>query len=215
MGCAHVNTVLREAERGTLVSQGWVILNADVDLLDLANQVGAPVASRRGGEIVEQLRPRSTEDAPRRSLSAAHGLGPFPLHTDGAHHAVPPRYVLLRATTPSSCATTLIDSHQIDWQPEEREILSRGVLAVTGGAHGFLTTILTSTWFRFDEGCMKPANATGLHALELTRGRISSGALKLPWAPGMTLLLDNWRCLHGRDATAAEPDRRLTRILVS
>lgn len=159
MGCAHVSTVLQEAERATLVSQGWVILNAEGDLLDLANQLGTPVASRRGGEIVELLRPRSTADAPRRSLSAAHGLGTLPLHTDGAHHAVPPRYVLLRATTPSSCATTVIDSHQIDWQPAEREVLSRGALAVTGGPHGFLTTILASTWFRFDEGCMRPANA--------------------------------------------------------
>jgi hypothetical protein len=134
-----VSAVLVEAERATLVLQGWVILNSDGDLLDLAKQLGTPVASRRGGEAVESLRPRPAEAAPRRSLSAAHGLGNFPLHTDGAHHAVPPRYTVLRANAPSRCATTISDMVKIAWRPSDREILSRGVFAVSGGGRGFLT----------------------------------------------------------------------------
>jgi len=189
----------------------------DEDILDVAKKLGRPVPSRRGASLVDSLRPRTREAALPRSLSAIHGVGGFPLHTDGAHWPVPPRYVLLQAKASSECATTLFDSRQVIWSSEQVELLTRGVFYVSDAAGGFPATLLSRglKWLRFDLGCMTPANGTGIRALDVARAGLNRTPVRLPWQVGMTLVIDNWRCLHGREPTLEDEDRVVMRVLVT
>jgi hypothetical protein len=54
------------------------------------------VATRKGDSTVSELRPTEQAKAAPRSLSATHGLGEQPLHTDGAHLRKSPDAVVLQ-----------------------------------------------------------------------------------------------------------------------
>jgi hypothetical protein len=67
--------------------KGWASGHGDVD--SIRQQAGllgwVEVAPRRGDPTVSVLRPADEGTAHLSSLSAVYGLGPQPLHTDGAH----------------------------------------------------------------------------------------------------------------------------------
>lgn len=200
-----------------LEESGWVAIATSEDPLTLAEQLGRPVPSRHRGPTREEVRPRRRDEALPRSLSAIHGLAAFPLHTDGAHWAVPPRFVILRAALSSRCATTVLDSRRMQWSSHDRALLQRGVIFVRDGRGGFPTTIISrrTDWIRFDRGCMAPGNDSGRRALTIAEATLSRPCARIPWHSGVTLVIDNWRCLHGREAATGDEDRVLTRVLVS
>lgn len=70
-----------------LGEDGWFSTSTEheTEFLALARHLGIPRPSRNDGELIDELRPISASQAKRPSLSAIHGVGAFPLHTDTAY----------------------------------------------------------------------------------------------------------------------------------
>lgn len=209
-----------------LQEDGWVELRTESSeqLMDLAASFGDAVPVRPNDAVLTRLVPMRHEEAGARSLSRRHGFTHFPLHTDCAHHRQPPRWVFLRmASQASSCATILADSRDVLLGTRFRRDLQHAQWIVDPGHRRFLSSVVSiysdSAYFRYDPGCMRPALtqhealATRLQAM-LSRVQV----LRYAWSKNKTLVIDNWRMLHGREpiATNESPQARiLERVVVA
>ena len=105
-----------------------------------AKQLGlTPIANREGDDPHSTLRPTAPEDARPASLSAVVGLNAQPLHTDGAHLARVPEYVLLWSAEPNSTPTRVWspwDAIQVDEQ--------HGMFVVRSGRRTWLAPAIES-----------------------------------------------------------------------
>jgi Taurine catabolism dioxygenase TauD, TfdA family. len=72
------------------------------DLIAIAEQIGIPVKTRFGAEVIDRLSPKEKKDAHNNSLSRIYGLNSFPLHTDTAYFKIPVRYILLYSINPGT-----------------------------------------------------------------------------------------------------------------
>ena len=208
----------------TLHEQGWILTETgnDREMLNLALRLGTPKASRKGGALIDELQPISKEEAYPASLSARHGTGAFPLHTDTAHWRKPARYVILRAvrTLHNGRPTLLMDKRSFKLGVAECLLFRRAVFTVRNGKNSFLTTILTEDeqLLRFDRDCMFPKMSSADRALHVMLSTVEKcPVVEIDWSVNRTLVFDNWRFLHGRSAPkdARSARRLLHRILVS
>ena len=194
----------------------------------LPEMSGLPAFSRLGEVLrlpgiaeVQVLTPRHTSHAPPNTYSGNFGIQAFPLHTDLAHWFLPPRYFALRCVTGSRhVSTSLVDV--------------RDLISVVGRKH--LTRALVrprrplkrnrpllrvlncrgdgSEVFRWDSLFVVPATKESQAICETITGGLASIEGKEVWLknPGDTLILDNWRMLHGRSQVSIEDGlRRLER----
>ncbi len=222
-------TLTREI-RHELLKKGWVDFESDPDLslAFIASELGQPIPSRRGGPLVDRLTPMSREDARKFSMSASFGLGSFPYHTDGAYFRMPPRFVLLRMAPGffSQRCTLLLDFLALGLSKESMSILFHDVWVVIGGKSPFLSSILGSLkreysngiLVRYDTCCMKPAHPTFHRSKEMIVDALrKSVPVRIHWSEKRTLVIDNWRILHGReDAEVNDSNTRcLERVLVA
>lgn len=194
---------------------------SDQEFKDLAYGLGRPVANRRGGAVIERVSPLASSAARPRSLSAIHGLGPLPLHTDGAHHRSPPRVLLLRLANDvrSHTRTLLKDTRQAELSLREERLLRREQWLVRGGrARTFYSPVILfgTEGLRFDPGCMEPpGGTTPLGHLLLSQKLANVPTLSVEWLPSMTIAIDNRRFVHGREAVSDVDDgRQLIRTLI-
>jgi alpha-ketoglutarate-dependent taurine dioxygenase len=194
---------------GKLLQAGFLLVpyDADAELAILASRLGK-IASHR------VLRARESAAAPADTLTARHGLGAFPMHTDGATQPTPPRWLVMRALTPTDTATVLYDATPAVADPVNRSLLRRPWAVVPGGArHAFYAPILQPLgcgWrIRYNRACMHPTAGTSQpDCLTLLAGR------EHRWEPGEALIIDNWRVLHARGPVATGESRQLERISV-
>jgi hypothetical protein len=169
-----------------------------------------------GISAVRPLRPTSSCDSRQNRYSGHYGLGIFPLHTDLAHWAIPPRYLLLRCVVGSSDVFT----HILPWTPIVELIgttsLRKAVFTARKqriGCSGLVRAMSShdrSDVLRWDpiflEPLNQPANALVLAMLDPVW---STTVLKvLLHQPGDTLLIDNWRMLHGRGEVSTQSTAR-------
>lgn len=166
------------------------------------------VPNRHGAIGPDLLRPTLTRDAHPRSLSARYGLSLQPLHTDGAHHRQPPRFVVLSAPAPSATATLV-------WQPpatpDWNALLQQGLFTVSSGNTRFLSTARPGHHLRYDPGCMTAADTYARH-LQERLAVASADAIEHQWSyPDTVLVIDNWRTLHARAAVADPSEPRVMR----
>jgi alpha-ketoglutarate-dependent taurine dioxygenase len=218
---------LTERDRSNLAEQGWTLLRkcSIAEFWPLANDLGTPVPPGHRQPLITRLAPIPSDNARPRSLSARYAQGPFPLHTDAAHWRIPPRYVLLRLAEGSASRrpTLLVDFHKVAVSPAELGILRRHVWLVNGGRGRFLTSIVSDqlvrgrSVVRYDPHCMRPALPSFRTSDSVLKAALTSESpLAVEWEPAATLIIDNWRVLHGRgDAPATEEDRVLERLLVA
>lgn len=186
-----------------LSAKGFAVRDGNLHSLNYASidQRKWKTALQKSGATVSTLRPMSQEQAPTRTLSAVHGLGAQPLHTDGAHLRRMPDVIVLFAAAPSSTGTTI-------WKLDRDypSAISNGVFTVRGNEGSFLAHAYANQRLRFDPVCMSPADQLAKEAknfLENTR----EGAHTHAWSAGNTLLfIDNRKTLHGRDAVADTAD---------
>jgi L-asparagine oxygenase len=179
-----------------------------------------------GLRLVQELRPTAQHLTSPNTYSGNFGLGSFPFHTDLAHWATPPRYLMLRcASGDPTVETQMIDGRDLV------EIVGAGALArclalprrpMKGSFH------LLPIWqdsanhagqlLRWDSIYLKPANGYALSTFQrleeaLSRTRIATNTLR---NRGDTLLLDNWRVLHGRSSVQnANSSRKIYRVYLS
>ena len=187
----------------------------------LASALGRSVPARRGGEATDRLRPTLPQNAAPRSLSATYGLAAFPFHTDGAHHRVPPRFVLMRLAdgAASGTPTLLVDGYRSLIHAVDRKMLARETWLVRGGfGRTFYAPILDTArgLLRFDPGCMRHPAGTAPKGGGILMRRLEQAPLtRIDWTQDATLVVDNWRMLHARGAVApSDTGRCLIRTLV-
>lgn len=196
--------------------EGWATASGKLDVLLLqARSSGlTPMSSRRGQVQLDILRPVDQGNAPRRSLSSRYGTGPQPLHTDGAHLISPPDIVILAAEKPSPVPTLLWRDTFLNLEPGLREDLAHGQFVVDDGKARFLAPSYDCGRYRFDPGCMRPADSRAHRVLAYFE-EARSGATPFRWtAPNQVLVLDNRTVLHARADAAADPKRELGRIML-
>ena len=109
---------------------------------NIARRLGDPVRGRAGQKI-EALIPTEQARANAKSLSVVHGLGSFPMHTDGAHRLQPPRFVVLVCASPgkSPVTTTLIRFRDLQVSASEQAGLEAAPFLVRNGRRSFYSTI--------------------------------------------------------------------------
>ena len=181
---------------------------------------------RLGVATVQVLRPHRKRDAKSHQFSGTYGLDVFPLHTDLAHWANPPRYTLLRCHHgSSSVATLLLPCSSIEAYLDTatlRQALARPRGIGLGRALSLLPLRLNigDDWgMRWDPLSLVPMNASGTH--------IANTMNTQQWKPpvlisviladrGDTLIIDNFRCLHGRASVPiSEIGRQIERVYLS
>lgn len=171
----------------------------------------SPAAVRTGGGARALLRPTTPDTAHPRSLSALYGLDEQPLHTDGAHLQAAPDVVVLHCVGVSNTATVLLapDEHpdmvvEDDWR--------QGVFMTCSGTDQWLGTALGPRGYRLDPGCMSPLDSIAKRVLQQAQSARST-AVRFAWSqPGLTLLINNRRTLHARNAVHTDLDRRMVRL---
>ncbi len=186
-------------------------LDRDSTSLEVATRLGI-VDIVEGLAAVQTLIPRMMSDSPPNTYSGNFGYSAFPLHTDLAHWARPPRYFLLRCIRGSEHVTTrildgrfLVDalgSHTLRAtlvQPRRPMRNGKQLLRLLSLSHYSSCDLL-----RWDSIYLQPASESSAKVfgdiLEFLGGAQPID-VSLP-EPGDTLLVDNWRCLHGRSATS-------------
>jgi hypothetical protein len=186
----------------------------------IADLLGDSVAGRAGQKI-ESLTPTQQARAHAKSLSVVHGLGSFPMHTDGAHRLQPPRFVVLVCASPgtSPVPTTLLRFRDLQVNASERARFEAEPFLVLNGRRSFYSTICSRfrPFIRLDEGCMVPQGAESEATIKLIAHRAREvGFTAVHWRTGDVLVIDNWNVLHGRGLGASEtsPDRKIFRMSV-
>jgi L-asparagine oxygenase len=173
-----------------------------MNTIAVAAAIGKPLTPC-GAALVQELVPR--ESGTPNTYSGIYGLNRFPFHTDLAHWRVPPHYLLLRCIKGYADIPTLLLDGQALVEGELLELLSRAIVKPRRPRNG-ATTLLrlceaTDCGYRlrWDEVFLKPASKIGDVADQRIKECLAnSTSISIPLTrPGDTLLINNWRMLHG------------------
>ena len=170
---------------------------------------------------VQVLTPRHSERATPNTYSGNFGTEEFPLHTDLAHWFLPPRYFALRCIVGSrNVLTRLVDINELI-AATGRQYLMRALvrprrpLKRSRPLLRLLSRQLNgSEVFRWDSLFVVPATNESRVAFEHVADYLDSlEPIEVCLQnPGDTLILDNWRMLHGRSqVSTADELRRIER----
>ena len=175
---------------------------------------------------IQILTPRTAINKNRRRYSDIYGLGEFPLHTDLAHWARPPRYIMLRCVAgctdvytsllPVSFLNTIVDKSMLLQAMFCSEPLRRDH---SGSILPMIFTDNNVNGLRWDQHSLKPMNTAAFavgQSMSITESKHSEMSVQYLADIGDTLIIDNWRCLHGRGRVSKEGQhRRIQRIYLS
>lgn len=195
--------------------QGYCLLRKPTQDLRTAIPLAARLRRvRTHGPVVDLLEPRPSRDGGDRSLSGRYGLGEFPLHTDCAHHAIPPRFGAMRLASPASDRdTNIVDCHQLI---ARRSDFARAVCLVSGGQVAFFSKPFVQSGsfvgLRWDPGCMRAASVFEREVEDFASALDALPRLRVEWTSSDVLLWDNWRIAHGR-SEAEVGSRECVRVL--
>ncbi|WP_245487593.1 TauD/TfdA family dioxygenase [Rhizobium leguminosarum] len=178
----------------------------------MATRIGEVIelsSSAPGSQIptVQALEPRSAQAARPHQYSGVYGFNEFPLHTDLAHWARPPRYLLLRCLRGDKDVATRVLSADDFIEAIGMDLLERSLFKPRRPSRFGTPALLTSifkidsvTGLRWDQLFLTPMNS------EAEEAKIRASQIR-ELGPlhefhlrdlGDILLIDNWRMLHGR-----------------
>ena len=204
-------------------------LNPGVATVDLAGSLGKVVdisklLPGRGIPQIQTLMPRQMGEVGPNQYSGNHGMAEFPLHTDLAHWALPPRYFILRCIV----GTKDVFTHILPWTRVVSiiglSILRRAVFTIRKqrvGYSGLLRAMSTQKGldlFRWDPIFLRPVNVAAHRVREIIFSHDWRDDIRrvLMAEPGDTIVVDNWRVLHGRASVPlSSAARRVERIYLS
>lgn len=180
-----------------------------------------------GFDNIQSLTPQSEDNSTANTYSGNYGLGEFPLHTDLAHWASPPRYVALRCEIGTTAvATRVLDSIKIINFLGEDLLFHSLVTPRRPLRYGHQLMRILDTpnihsatrVFRWDALYLRAANKTAIEALEKIRSLLKDiPPLEFSLTNrGDLLIMDNWRILHGRSSVdASSAVRNIKRAYLS
>lgn len=164
------------------------------------------------------LMPHEKSASTPNTYSGNYGLGAFPLHTDLAHWRKPPRYLILRCKVAApDVATTLLDGKTIVATCGET-VLSRALVRPRRPIQGSIPLLRlyqpTEGKFgmlRWDQMFIKPSSKNGTLGFNLVMDVIAREQVDNVYFndPGDTLIIDNWRMLHGRSSVPKGSEGRV------
>lgn len=178
------------------------------ETVEAISQVGN-VQRLAGTNEKQTLTPLESSDSTPNTYSGNYGRGEFPLHTDLAHWSNPPKYLVLRCIVGAqNVATRLIDSRIIVSafsRDELRRVLVQPRRAISGRRPllRLLDTASTETEiFRWDMLFTQPATDFSRRVISAIQKFVATLEEKriLLLSKGDTLIVDNWRMLHGRSS---------------
>ncbi len=189
--------------------------------------------ARRLGEIVspgrhaavQTLRPRTITEATPNTYSGQYGMNDFPLHTDLAHLPSPPRYFLLRCVVGAEAVPTFLVDSALLISRVSAVSLARGLMVSRRPIEGKIRLLAlrqradNGEWLlRWDRTFIRPASEAGASAAAKLTAALAKAPRQLVTlqTPGDTLIVDNWRMLHGRGAIPhAARARLIERVYLS
>jgi L-asparagine oxygenase len=166
---------------------------------------------------VQELRPRLETEASPNIYSGNYGYGRFPLHTDLAHWCIPPHYLALRCITGTAdVATHLLDGNEVIAAIGETQL--RRTLVQPRRPLAYSRPLLRlydqrdqdSSFLRWDNLFISPATAkSAITCAEMTSYLNLAKPVEIVLQhPGDTLVIDNWRILHGRSSVSSSSGNR-------
>ena len=200
--CVNVDPLKVEDE---LTKKGFWLSDQPVDRpQSLFARLGQPGSWRL-------LTPSEHHAARPNTFSGIHGLGVFPWHTDGAIAVRPPRYLVLLGGSESQAATEIAD---LDSRPLLVKSLTRVVLRTTAdfGRMRYVSAVERTDSrlrFRWDPDKLKICSPGDGPPVELVQP-----CAAVTWTTGKLLIVDNWRCLHRRQAVKDGDERVLRRLYI-
>lgn len=183
-----------------LQHNGWTILdNYQEDLTSLMASLcsfqGTPITNI----LYKTLTPTKSENSNSFNLSSAYGLSAFPLHSDGTHFKIPPRYFALRALTYSPTKTIFADAFLLKDNPNWAEIEQSNWEIKTIDAGKINTKIFNlyqgQEYVRYNNLAMNCISGDKIKLFSIIH---SLPRKAIAWEANRTLIVDNWRMLHGR-----------------
>lgn len=140
------------------------------------------------------------------------------MHTDLAHWQKPPRYIVLRCIKGfDAVATLVVDGSAVVRNIGER-VLSRALVQPRRPNNGHLPLLRlyqrdlgSAGLLRWDEVFIRPATpagAVGISRMKELLATVERNQILLR-SPGDTLIIDNWRVLHGRSSIAEACTERI------
>jgi hypothetical protein len=198
-----------------LLERGWWKGTYEGKLISLAREFGNPVPTRLGGPIIDRLTVKDKAHAHKNSQSSRYGKGEFPFHNDAAHHEIVPKYIFLRSlhSSPSPRGTVLLDFFPL-FRDDDLEIASRELWIVRTGRRSFLAPMIDHHYLRYDPSIMSPALGIRGKAPSIVRSILATAPIeRVLWTRYTTLVIDNHRVLHSREARPVNHSKRENRLL--
>jgi alpha-ketoglutarate-dependent taurine dioxygenase len=165
---------------------------------------------------VQSLTPKFVEASSPNMYSGNFGYGTFPLHTDLAHWFLPPRYILLRCRRGDERVSTNVMTWAVALRNVPEGVMYRARFRPRRAIHGrvqllpFRQIAARTPFCRWDSLFLRPDNVEAeTLATHLTGLTPEDGGKSIVLRePGDTLILDNWRVLHGRSTVPGGADAR-------
>ncbi|WP_194933748.1 Fe(II)-2OG oxygenase family protein [Pseudomonas neuropathica] len=180
------------------------------------------IAPGHGIATVQTLKPRESSDLDLQTYGGVYGRNEFPLHSDYAHWGSPPHFLMLRCLegTPS-VSTYLLPASDILEHADG--LAERAVVVPRRAQPGRMLCPMPVCFrdggyagLRWDYLFLKPLNQAAIRVGESIKSIQDIRRIDVCLAdPGDTLIIDNWRMLHGRSSVPSATHRRLERIYVS
>lgn len=182
---------------------GWhFIENHNKALILLAEQICEIKNLNINSTLKQNLIPKEIESTKIHSLSSSFGLNPFPLHSDGTHLSKPPRFIILRSKSANETRTLLSDGFKLrentNWEEYKNSLWE--IKTIDKG-------IIQTKLFNIDIDTEKEFiryNNLSMKCIEGDKFAIYKAVHSLPihaikWNKNTTIIIDNWRMLHGRE----------------
>jgi hypothetical protein len=191
------------------------------NVVDLENPI-----LRLNKTTIHSLAPRHGSDANHHSYSGCYGLGRFPPHTDLAHWAIPPRYLILRCSVGTADVATQIYAPEILRAVFDPDLAQRALFRTKRPDQRGKVAILKMALdqdplaFRWDSVFLSPLNSAARlatqHFSDIDEMRVLTCTKVFLKNKNDTLIIDNWHCMHGRSPVPrTSKDRSIDRVYLS
>jgi hypothetical protein len=212
---------MAENIRKAVAERGFVLLRQlapELETIEAMERLGTIVQATSLPSI-QTLKPKVTAEP--NTYSGNYGLGEFPLHSDLAHWTVPPQYLGLRCLSGiAGVHTKLLDGNDLidgigSLRLQRTLVQPRRLLARGRPLLRLLDESNVGRILRWDDIFVVPATPSSAITVKDIQQFLASACVQRIELilRGDTLIVDNWRMLHGRSSISpSSVSRHLERV---